>query len=66
VQEAPLWRAGQRSAEYGLARVRSRFLQFSRKVEGNLITEEGDAWSEVLSKRIRAWRETREDEPVEE
>lgn len=66
VQEAPRWRASQRSAEYGLARVRSRFLQFSRKVEGNLVTEEGDAWSEVLSNRITAWRQTRGEEPEAE
>lgn len=66
VREAPRWRSGQRSAEYGLARMRSRFLQFSRKVEGSLITEEGEAWSAVLSKRITAWRQSQVETQEEE
>ena len=61
-RSVPLWRSGQRSAELGLARVRSRFLRFSRKVGGSLMTEEGEGWSEVLSRRIEAWRRTREEE----
>lgn len=60
-REVPVWRAGQRSATYGLAQVRSRFLQFSRKVEGSLVTEEGDGWNEVLSDRIENWRKARND-----
>ena len=66
VREASRWRSGQRSAEYGLARMRSRFLQFSRKVEGSLITEEGEAWSAVLSKRITAWRQSQVETQEEE
>ncbi|NOZ72591.1 MAG: ketoacyl-ACP synthase III [Chloroflexi bacterium] len=60
-REIPRWRAGQRSATYGLARVRSRFLRFSRKVEGSLVAEEGSAWSEVLARRITSWRRSREE-----
>ncbi|NOX64101.1 MAG: ketoacyl-ACP synthase III [Chloroflexi bacterium] len=55
-REAPLWRAGQRTATYGLAQMRSRLLRLSRKMEGTLMTEEGDALSEALSKRIERWR----------
>ncbi|MCP4168317.1 MAG: ketoacyl-ACP synthase III [Chloroflexi bacterium] len=60
-REVPVWRAGQRSATYGLARMRSRFLRFSRRVEGSLVTDEGDAWGEVVSKRIESWRNVREE-----
>ncbi|RME83409.1 MAG: ketoacyl-ACP synthase III [Caldilineae bacterium] len=60
-REVPAWRVHQRSASYGLAHVRSRFLRFSRKVEGSLVTEDGDAWSEVLSRRIENWRRSREE-----
>lgn len=55
-REAPLWRTGQRTASYGLAQMRSRFLKLSRKVEGALTTEEGEALSETLAKRIERLR----------
>lgn len=55
-REVPRWRAGQRTATYGLARVRSRFLRYSRKVEGTLLSESEEGWSKVLSDRIRRWR----------
>lgn len=61
-REVPLWRAGQRSATYGLARMRSRFLRFSRRVEGSLLSEEGEGWSEALSERISQWRRSRQPE----
>ena len=64
-REVPVWRAGQRSASYSLARMRSRFLRFSRKVEGSLVSEdgaEGDGWQRVLSDRVSAWRRSRHEE----
>lgn len=57
-RQAPAWRAGQRSATYGLARVRSRLLNYSRKVEGSLATE-GDGISKTLTERIEGWRRYR-------
>lgn len=61
-REVPLWLAGQRSATYGLARMRSRFLRFSRQVEGSLLSEEGEGWSDALSERISRWRRSRQPE----
>lgn len=58
VHPAPAWRAGQRSATYSLARVRSRLLNYSRKVEGSLAAE-GDGISKSLAERIEGWRRYR-------
>lgn len=57
-RQAPAWRAGQRSATYSLARVRSRLLNYSRKVEGSLATE-GEGISKTLAERIEGWRRYR-------
>lgn len=57
-RQAPAWRAGQRSATYSLARVRSRLLNYSRKVESSLVTE-GDSISKSLAERIEGWRRYR-------
>lgn len=63
---APLWRAGQRSATYSLARVRSRLLRYSRKVESSLVAEDVDGMastgiSKALAERIEGWRKARRD-----
>ena len=55
-KETSLWRASQRSANYGLAKVRSRFLRISRKLEGNFVSEDGDSLADFLIKRIDEWR----------
>lgn len=55
-KETSLWRASQRSANYGLAKVRSQFLRISRKVEGNFVSEDGDSLADFLIKRIDEWR----------
>lgn len=59
--DVPRWRASQRTATYGLARVRSRFLRFSRKVEGSLVAEQDSGWSKVLTDRISRWQRTKEE-----
>ncbi len=63
---APLWRAGQRSATYSLARVRSRLLRYSRKVESSLVAEDAEGMSsagisKALAERIEGWRKARRD-----
>ena len=61
-KETSLWRASQRSANYGLAKVRSRFLRISRKLEGNFVSEDGDSLADFLIKRIDEWRGGKIDE----
>ncbi|MDW8269409.1 MAG: beta-ketoacyl-ACP synthase III [Anaerolineae bacterium] len=59
-QEVPRWRAGQRSAGYSLARVRSRLLRLSRKVEGTLAGEQNEGLGKIVADRLEEWRRARE------
>lgn len=59
-QEVPRWRAGQRSAGYSLAKVRSRLLRLSRKVEGTLAGEQEEGLGKIVADRLEEWRRARE------
>jgi len=67
-KEISFWRAGQRSASYGLAKARSQLLRLSHHLGSNLVTEEGDTLPRALAKRLEDWRKLfdSEDEELEE
>ncbi len=66
-KETSFWRASQRTASYGLARVRSQMMRLSHQLGGNLVSESGESLSRTLSKRLEEWRKLLEsEEKIEE
>lgn len=61
-KEVSLLRSSQRSAGYSLSRARSQFLRLSRKIESNLVSEDGDSLADYLISRIDEWRKIKDAE----
>ena len=50
-KETSFWRDSQRTAAYSLARARSQLVRLSRRLESNLVSEDGIPLSETVMKR---------------
>lgn len=64
-KETSLWRTSQRSAGYGLAKARSQWLRLSHLLGSNLVTEDGESLTQVLSQRLEEWRKQLESDEKE-
>ncbi len=65
-KEASFWRASQRAAMYNLARARSQLMRISRRLEGSLVSEEGDTLTEIVGKRLDELRKPKKEAEKEE